>query len=690
MRALYALLPALCSFGLSAADPAPLLEIALPDLQRSVTRFDAGIYGTIWNDPSLDGLRRYLNSELAPLEADLGFNPTTAILSSAGLEARVSAPVNSSDPWTVVQLRGADPALAAALRREMPDGTLGQAANEPSVALDGTTLILANGGATLAPIPASSSSNDLELRWFADAIIALARANTGPRDQTALALLTDFLSSGSLQAELIDTGVSQRLNLDTMPAGLAPVDRQLLARLPAETLMAFAAGIDGAAWWQAHQGVIMASVAHEMLGDATQTEAAEQQIAGLLAGFGIQNGLTGLFADMQGTTVSLVTAGGGLYPGVSIAIPRSAGIDALINLSMGMGGMIAPQDGQLRFIVLRGFGNRGETIAPGAVVGRDATHWWVSTDPVFLADYLEGKTSGWDTSTAGALALERAQADTVMLGATNAPALMRTVVPLIALGSGFIDEGRHVEGLAQAALRLARAAEPDTFIGGPKGAGFQLEVRGAIGGLSYLSTGQVALIAAIAIPNLMESRVKSSEMAASASLRSGIFSGQEIYRSSAHNDIDSDNKGEYAFLPQLAGLEDNFGRGPNDQDRTRAGNLEIISSQFSGPEQDVNGYHYQVWLPDGEGGAMDYATAKARFEAGDLWQANPSESYFIAYAWPVDPGETGHRVFAITQTGTVRAQRADLVELPPVWNAMANGEGSEFKVVTRSTAWDPQ
>src|SRR3954470_18352782 len=61
----------------------------------------------------------------------------------------------------------------------------------------------------------------------------------------------------------------------------------------------------------------------------------------------------------------------------------------------------------------------------------------------------------------------------------------------------------------------------------------------------------IAIIAAIAIPNLLESRVTANEAAASASLKSGIFAAEVQFQGGGYMDVDADNVGEYGHIQHL-------------------------------------------------------------------------------------------------------------------------------------------
>lgn len=163
-----------------------------------------------------------------------------------------------------------------------------------------------------------------------------------------------------------------------------------------------------------------------------------------------------------------------------------------------------------------------------------------------------------------------------------------------------------------------------------------------LGGLGTLMV-PFAIIAAIAIPNLLESRVVANENAAAATLKSGIFPGLLTYQSGAWTDADQDDRGEYSSLAVLA-------------------EQELLGQPFAQAErQPINGYHYRLYLLDGDGDAFDAATAAPQTATAiDL-----AEKYFIVYAWPASYGDTGRRVFCLTQDGQVLTAPPGSVDLPP-------------------------
>ena len=146
----------------------------------------------------------------------------------------------------------------------------------------------------------------------------------------------------------------------------------------------------------------------------------------------------------------------------------------------------------------------------------------------------------------------------------------------------------------------------------------------------------IAIIAAIAIPNLLESRITANESAAAASLKSGILPGQTQFQSGAYSDIDGDGRGEYAIdHQQLCGST-------GTAIGTSAKALTLIPPTFNGVDGTaVGAYKFQL---DANGVSVN---------ANDI---SNSESFFGAYAWPATAGD-GRRAFGMNVGGVVFATK---------------------------------
>ena len=152
----------------------------------------------------------------------------------------------------------------------------------------------------------------------------------------------------------------------------------------------------------------------------------------------------------------------------------------------------------------------------------------------------------------------------------------------------------------------------------------------------------IAIIAAIAIPNLLESRIVANESASAASLKSGIFPGQVQFQSGAYSDLDANGRGEYALdCRYLAGTTAAAATG------TTPKSLSFIAPSFNVADgAAVGAYAYKIEI-----------CTSAGTSNGD--QVN-AESFFAAYAAPANPGSDGRRSFGINSFGAVLATKQTL------------------------------
>ena len=154
----------------------------------------------------------------------------------------------------------------------------------------------------------------------------------------------------------------------------------------------------------------------------------------------------------------------------------------------------------------------------------------------------------------------------------------------------------------------------------------------------------IAIIAAIAIPNLLAARLSANETAAIATLRN-IVSAQAQFQQSAKADVDQDGTGEYGGFLELSGAV---------QGRM---NAPLVPPVLSGAFRTLNGanevtrsgYFFAMYLPGGAG-------APVGEDAADAWAAVDSdlcETTWCCYAWPVNYNQSGNRTFFTNQAGDV-------------------------------------
>jgi prepilin-type N-terminal cleavage/methylation domain-containing protein len=157
----------------------------------------------------------------------------------------------------------------------------------------------------------------------------------------------------------------------------------------------------------------------------------------------------------------------------------------------------------------------------------------------------------------------------------------------------------------------------------------------------------IAIIAAIAIPNLLSARLNANETAAIATLRN-ISSAQAQFQATAKADTDNDGTGAFGTFLELSGASDVRGDGT-----VGLLNPPVLSGAFRRPNGDGfvsrSGYFFAIYLPDNNGQGVVC-------DDGGGWGAvneDLAETTWCCYAWPVNYGNSGNRTFHVNQTGDV-------------------------------------
>ena len=162
----------------------------------------------------------------------------------------------------------------------------------------------------------------------------------------------------------------------------------------------------------------------------------------------------------------------------------------------------------------------------------------------------------------------------------------------------------------------------------------------------------IAIIASIAIPNLLSARLSANESAAIATLRN-LVSAQSELQSQGAIDQDVDGIGEYGWFAEMAGscqLRDNTGAaaGPILTPPVLSGSLAVVNANS---EVNKSGYFFQMFLPDNAGAGLIEAANSAGTPTGE--DPDLAETTWAAYAWPQGFTNTGNRCFAVNQSGDV-------------------------------------
>lgn len=181
----------------------------------------------------------------------------------------------------------------------------------------------------------------------------------------------------------------------------------------------------------------------------------------------------------------------------------------------------------------------------------------------------------------------------------------------------------------------------------------------------------IAIIAAIAIPNLLRSRMAANESAAIAACKT-FAEAEDIYR---RTDWDSDGVLEYAIA--INGNNSLF------EKNAGSGDLTLVDAAFANAEGDPGtaqpkaGYVFSVMTGQGAnapGGSKTYVVA------GSGASANSMTLGYALVACPADYDGSGRNTFIINNTGTV--YQKDLgPETPDIVKAMTEYDPDETWVV---------
>jgi len=153
----------------------------------------------------------------------------------------------------------------------------------------------------------------------------------------------------------------------------------------------------------------------------------------------------------------------------------------------------------------------------------------------------------------------------------------------------------------------------------------------------------IAIIASIAIPNLLSARLNANESAAIATLRN-VTSAQAQIQAQAAIDVDGDGIGEHGYFAEMAGTVALRGAGVALNPTVLSGVFGIVNASFV----QKAGFLFGLYLPGAAG--VPILEAAAGGDPGAL-SDDLCENTWACYAWPVNRGNTGNRAFMVNHTG---------------------------------------
>jgi len=190
----------------------------------------------------------------------------------------------------------------------------------------------------------------------------------------------------------------------------------------------------------------------------------------------------------------------------------------------------------------------------------------------------------------------------------------------------------------------------------------------------------LAIAAAIAIPNIMGPTCRGgNETAAIATLRN-LASCQARFVTYGGVDLDGDGFGEYGTLGEMTGAT---GVRSNAAGTLRGKPVAppMLSPALAGVGEDgiviKSGYCFRLFLPGRSGAVRERRPGEPFTGAVDT---NRAEEEWCAYAWPVKYGNSGFRVFFVSQGGDVLQAgnedgRYDGRAKGPAWDAAMVTDG---------------
>ncbi|MCX8039162.1 MAG: hypothetical protein N3B15_01085 [Planctomycetota bacterium] len=674
-----ALLGALCAVA-NAGEPPPILSIRLADGPALVRAWEGSLYGRVWAHEDLADLRAAVQAWREERAQQQTPDPLTIISGWTGAEARwlglaladddgSPAPhlvvrcepgpalpqirrwIEDHGDWQPEQITGADEAWSdgAALR----------------IARYGPTFVLALHGAALpfSPTPSAAlveaafDGAALRQAWQALPQAAVEQ----PLVQWALQQLAEA-GTWRYRADLVADGLDERLVCSRPLLGAQPVDRAVLARLPAQTMLVWAIGIDGRALWPQLRPRLLSLLA--ALWETTPAEhdldTVEEKLQRALELQGCS--LAEVVAGCSGTSLWALTPGMPV-PGITLAIPRSAGSDALLAALAAQAGIALPAAEGAAIIIPSTAGLRLPVMLQ---LLRGRSHWVLSSDPLVIAGWERGD-GGFAGSAAAQRLFAAAPEAAHLLAASDTPALLDTIGSYMALVAA--DESRRSAAMLILTVlaRLREEAVRGYAFAINEPAGWRCQSRGLIGigplaalvaGAAVALSEQVQPLAGDAQPaeEHVDAAMEDPAQRAQTVLRDVLYAAEQRFQAECRLDQDGDGVGEYATLPELLGAV----APPGSVDDRPCLLPMVVDAEY--------GYHYAIYVPTVLGlGTADRAGSAPEPAAADL-----QEQRFVIYAWPVDAA-AGLPMYALDADGQLYT--APFAGEPPAWNALFGPEG---------------
>jgi prepilin-type N-terminal cleavage/methylation domain-containing protein len=167
----------------------------------------------------------------------------------------------------------------------------------------------------------------------------------------------------------------------------------------------------------------------------------------------------------------------------------------------------------------------------------------------------------------------------------------------------------------------------------------------------------IAIIAAIAIPNLLSARLNANETSAISTLRN-ISSAQSQFQASAKVDVDNDGTGEFGYFRELSGAVACRTATTGGNTGGKVANPPVLSGAFRTLNAQArvtrSGYLFMMVLADAAGGAqLEDVTPTSVHTNSSTVPADVAETTWACYAWPSSYSTSGNRTFFVNQAGDI-------------------------------------
>jgi type IV pilus assembly protein PilA len=184
----------------------------------------------------------------------------------------------------------------------------------------------------------------------------------------------------------------------------------------------------------------------------------------------------------------------------------------------------------------------------------------------------------------------------------------------------------------------------------------------------------IAIIASIAIPNLLSARLNANESAAIATLKN-IASAQAQCQASGVIDENNNGAGEFGYFGELSGADGVRVQG--GLSATEFISPAVLSAAFGNVQNSRvvrSGYIFQMFLP---GNTVPFQPEAAGGGAtASTIQAEAAEVLWCCYAWPSSYGNSGKRTFFVNQAGDVLGCRNSTAQYNGVANPPVAGQAA--------------